>query len=254
VRCKLENSIKGNPKPEFSFYYFVEAETTEEHNPYYKILFEAVPGRRYVFFLMSEGDVLRSIGDVGEYSIEVFTGSHIGTNTPAESAVMAISNILLKRGTNVDESLLAKNLQGTWHALDDLKASRLYTMRLLRELVIMPGPVRIAACELLVKWFSSYGCLYEIKDDISESSENQMWASQRLTSAMLSDNRILETLADPARFDFQQMRDRDRDSIARRLDELRILLSSPNSNVRKSACAAIRRYYPHEVSQCNPVP
>jgi hypothetical protein len=78
VRCRLENSLRGDiTGPALTFYYFANGKYPDSKpNPRYKQLFEAVPGYRYLLFLTSERDVLRSIGDVGSYSIRIATGTH----------------------------------------------------------------------------------------------------------------------------------------------------------------------------------
>src|SRR6266852_7845789 len=78
VVCRLENSLRG-PKPadQFKFYYFADAKLPGAiPNPLHRKMFEASPGKRYLLFLCQERNVLRSIGDVGAYSIPVLSGVH----------------------------------------------------------------------------------------------------------------------------------------------------------------------------------
>jgi hypothetical protein len=112
VRCSLENVLKGTiEQPEFTFYYFGQ-NSARGWNPFYKILFRAEPAKRYIFFLVRENGVLRSIGDVGEYFIEVRSGAHPGYIPPdlkdgwIDQADLghAVADVLLKKGDGADSS------------------------------------------------------------------------------------------------------------------------------------------------------
>src|SRR5580692_3229790 len=78
VTCTPESVLRG-PAPEkpLMFYYFADAHSASaQPNPIHRQLFQAETGRRYMLFLTKEHAVYRSIGDVGRYTIPVFSGAH----------------------------------------------------------------------------------------------------------------------------------------------------------------------------------
>ena len=134
VRCKLENRLRGQlPDGEFEFYYFADSKGT---NPRYKVLYSADSGGRYIFFLNFENHSLRSIGDVGEYSIEVFSGIHseIGDG---EDLGRTVAKILFSRGEGFDPEAFGRELL-SYISLADSWGSPIYNVELLRGLLSEP--------------------------------------------------------------------------------------------------------------------
>lgn len=248
VRCRLENVIRGGPLGEkLSFYYFVESDASRTHNPYYKSLFKAVPGGRYVFFLVYDNGRMRSVGDVGEYSIAVFTGSHQSESLDKDFG-RAIADVVLRKGASINESQLMPNLEKSSRIADQL-GSRLYNMQLLKQLAERRGPLRSEACRVLMRrYYSQYGCLLDIIHDPTESAENRLWARTWLSDAQALDKRTIETLANPDRLDLSMMAVPV--NRTRQLEELKTILSSPSGNVRRAACMAIHRNFPDEPLRC----
>ena len=260
VHCRLENTLRGKiDGPEFSFYYYGQ-HSARGWNPFYSVLFRAEPAKRYIFFLVRENGVLRSIGDVGEYCIEVWSGAHPAYISPAvkdgwiDQAELgrAVADILLKKGegaatTNAKAFAFyiqsSVNLANRWGSLG-------YNIRLLRDLLSEPEPFRESACRALVKYYDSqYDCLYQLRDDTSKAPETREYARTELEHQKNKDVQIIENLRDPASLVLPAIGEsRDRRVIFEELESLR---SSPNDEIRKGACIAIRRYYPNETG-CAP--
>ena len=182
VRCKRENSLKGGlTGPELTFFYFADGRYPDSKpNPLHKRLFQADPGSRYLFFLTRDRGMLRSIGDVGDYSILVSTGSH--PEGPAKDVDIGtlISEILLVPGNGADLDLMAKKLVQYRWTTDDW-GSRVLTVQLLRRLTALPEPVRSQACGVLVGFYHGQDdCLQAMAEDASESPDNRQEALREL--------------------------------------------------------------------------
>jgi len=129
------------------FYYYAATEPSA-YQPFHKFFYQADQGGRYLFFLMRHGDLLRSVGDVGSYSIPVFSGRLRPPSNEPNSYGARISEILLSIGEGFDEEKLAASL---WRArgIAERVGSRDATIRLLKELLKGPPPVQAAACREL---------------------------------------------------------------------------------------------------------
>ncbi|MEO8132001.1 MAG: hypothetical protein ABI822_33205 [Bryobacteraceae bacterium] len=257
VHCRLENLLKGRtPGPEFSFYYFADARLPKASpNPIHRILFEAKPGRRYIFFLSQEGQVLRSIGDVGDFTIPVFSGAHPGAadlNGNPDPAQLAgrIADILLVSGTGFDAREFARNIVYARLAADRV-GSREYTAHLLRDLLSQTEPLRSAACyELVHSFYGQYQCLTNLSNDVSLDSGARERASRALEDEKRKELRLKEQLREPATLGFGKMLRPD--SRIANLEELKIMLSAPDPEIHRLVCRAIQRYFPRTpVKACN---
>jgi hypothetical protein len=243
--------LKNLALPELTFYYFDQDFYSPEPNPDYKQMFQAEPGERYIVFLSVENGVLRSVGDVGEYSVRVLSGAHPDYKVPSNLGI-AVADILLTKGAGFDAERFAKTLHRSKN-LADRWGSRLHNIQLLRVLVTEPEPVRSAACYELVTYYNGqYDCLYRIRDDTQEPEAVREQARGLLAKQNVWDARLLEVLKDPAHLSsLPIIGTTNRRQVV--LDELKSLLATPNPKVRKAACEALRRYYPHdrEASCCN---
>jgi hypothetical protein len=261
VRCRLENSLRTTQtiSNAFDFYYF-GMHSRSDWNPRYKTLFQALPGKRYIFFLSAEGNVLRSVGDVGEYSILISSGSHPGYSPPTErersgntlpgpeGLGRSIADILLREGGQVDVSAFSSSLFGS-AIICNHWGSRYYDSQLLRALTNKPEPIRRAPCRVLTELFNSqYDCLFEIKNDANESAELRDWATRALENAARQDNELIRQLEDPA--SIESLNIDFPDSRNHIFEELQTLLRSPNEIIRTRACIALNRYFPHQAVPC----
>jgi hypothetical protein len=252
VRSKKEVVFRGEVAEEFTFYYFVPNRELSAPNPHYKSMFAAEPKRQYVFFLGNENGVLRSIGDVGAYSLRVRTGMHPNFHMPASNGATepsvvanAIADLVLTIGDEPDLPGLAYDLLSVPSLLDRW-GSRLHTFLLVRKLLIQPEPVRSAACALLAEsYVADETCLHEIRDDIKTPSEIRQRMEELLTSFRHAPEDTLKKLKDSGGLALPG-RVQPPDSRKELLDELRILLYDSYPPLREEACAAIQRHFPGE--------
>jgi hypothetical protein len=247
----MEISLRGNlDERDFGFYYFAEAPDTARPNPRYKKKFEAIAGNRYIFFLMQERGCLRSIGDVGEYSIRVASGAHPGYSAPASDLVRGMADVLLKKGEGADLDAFAHRLRSSVELINRWGSSRIYSIQLLKSLLVESEPLRRVACQTLVDLYTGqYGCLDQIRDDPEESSDARQWATTAAEQAARWERQLIDNLEDPANLQFGKLPHPDSRISVR--EELESLLSSPNTRVRGEACVALRRFYPHESKECD---
>jgi hypothetical protein len=138
------------------FYYYAATEP-RAYQPFHKFFYHAAPGGRYLFFLMRHGDTRRSVGDVGRYSIPVFSGRPRPSSKEHLSYGARISEILLSLGEGFDEENFAADL---WRVrgIADQVGSHEATIRLLKELRKGPLSVRSAACRELERGPKQYDC------------------------------------------------------------------------------------------------
>lgn len=245
VRCKRENALKGDTAgPELWFFYFADGRYPDSKpNPRYKRLFEALPGFRYLFFLTRERSVLRSIGDVGDYSILVSSGAHPQDPMTDSNVGNSIAKILLSpgRGANLDQ--MAKGLLAYSSVVDDW-ASRLVAVQLLRNLTAFPEPVGSQACGVLVaKYLAQDDCLQAILQNPSEPAGIREEATRELKQQNAFRPRLLESLRDPAALTYL---DAAGDSRRRIREEFETMLYSSDAVLHKRVCAALKRYFPYD--------
>jgi hypothetical protein len=248
VRCKRENSLKGGlTEAGLEFFYFADGRYADSKpSPHYKRQFQAEPGSRYLFFLSRDRDVLRSIGDVGEYSVLVATGAHPDLSTTNGDTGSMIPEILLTPGNGADFALMASGSQmERSSSIADAWGSRLLTVQLLRRLTLLPEPVRSSACGWLVTSYDGQGdCLQAIAGDANESPENRQEALRELKEQNDFRPRLLEHLKDPARLMDGYLVD---DSRRRVREELQTMLFGTDKVLHERVCTALKRYYPYEV-------
>ena len=193
VRASLETTIRGSTgQREFTFYYFVQSiRSPQAETRSTSRCSRLIQDERYIFFLSVENGFLRSIGDVGEYSLHVLSGLHSDYRAPANLGI-AVADILLSRGERSKSQLVAKALHSS-RVLVDRWGSRLHNIQLLRELVAEPEPVRSAACHEIVRYYNGqYDCLYRIRDDPAEPDEERRKAEVLLAEQAKVDARLIE--------------------------------------------------------------
>jgi hypothetical protein len=243
VRCKRENSLSGGlTDPEIRFFYFADGRYPDSKpDPVYKRLFQAEPGSRYLFFLTRDRGVLRSIGDVGDYTILVSTGTHPNGSTKDGNTGRRMSEILLNPGEGADLNLMAKKLLD-YSRIADIWGSHPLTVQLLRHLTSLPEPVRFQACGVLVAFYLGQAdCLQAIAADANETPENRQEASQKLKEQSTFRQRLFESLKDPAQLAYL---DWAGDSRRRIREELETMLLGTDAVLHERVCAALKRYYP----------
>jgi hypothetical protein len=256
IGCHLENVLRGpGPGDSFASYYFADAKLAGGiPNPIHRLLFDARRGRRYILFLSRERGVLRSIGDVGSYTVPVLSGAHPSyvptPDDPFSTGLRrAIADILLTPGQGFEPSEFSQDIAYARLIADQL-GSRPYTVQLLSNLLTQMGPIRVAACfELAHSYYGHYGCLAELKEDSTLAPEIRRHAAEVLEEQIRSDGVLKRTLLDPATLDFGKMLRPD--SRRANMEELQLILADPDPEVRKLACTALKRYFPYEqASEC----
>jgi hypothetical protein len=245
VRCKLEKSLKGDlTGSELNFFYFGDGRYPDSSpNPLHKRLYKAEPGLRYVFFLTRDHDVLRSIGDVGEYSIRVATGAHSGSQTQGADTGQLISEVLLTPGNGADVNLMAEQLSH-YGRIADSWGSRPLTVQLLRRLTSFPEPLRSAACGVLVEDYAGQDdCLRAIADDANEPPQTRQEALREMQKQSAFRQRLLGDLKDPARLSSIGP---NIDSRRRLREEFQMMLLGTDELLHERVCTALKRYYPYD--------
>jgi hypothetical protein len=138
VICELEEVIRSDdqhiPPGEVGFTYF--GTPPGAYNPYHKSVFQAEPGHRYLFALMRQGLELRSVGEVGNYSVSIYSGSHKlpgGTPNPMKSGER-IGRILLQPGDGFEPAEFSRSI-ARYLLIAEALGSHLETYNLLRNLL-----------------------------------------------------------------------------------------------------------------------
>jgi hypothetical protein len=246
ITCHLENSLRGpRPADQFVFYYFAEAKSLSvTPMPIHRQVLEAKVGKRYLLFLCRERDILRSIGDVGPYTIPVLSGAHSNTEITSGDLSLSIPYILLKPGANFNSNEFANDILYA-RSTSDQVGSRLYTVRLLSQLLSQPEPLRSAACfELAHSYYGQYSCLSQLKADPNLPAAVRSHASDVLYEQTRLNAILKQELSDSATLGFTKLPNPD--SRKANYEELQLILSDPDLVVRKLACAALQRYYPYQ--------
>ena len=109
-------------------------------------------GDRRVFFLTRHQTTVRSCGDVLDYSLPVFTGSHRDDSIPKSDIGEAVARILLTPGSGYNFRALADQLPMLSSEADYFGSRRL-SVTLLRSLLqeSLPIEIRSASCFTLAE-------------------------------------------------------------------------------------------------------
>lgn len=261
VRVKRENSLRGGLRdPALTFYYFAQGIYPDSRaNPRHKQLFEAVPGSRYLFFLIRDRGVLRSIGDVGNYSIRVATGTHpaIQGRDPSEEGPdienirlgRQMTEVLLTPGPGTDFEAMAGRLS-TQACFAQGWISRLLVARILRKLTSQPEPVGSAACAALTHdYYGQEDCLKALAEDVTRPAEIRETASKLLKKQLADRPRLLESLDDPAESFYLAAAGA---ALVQYREELQTMLLGTDAALHARICEILKRSYPnHAEPKCS---
>jgi hypothetical protein len=261
VTCRLEEVLRIDAErtmPDvFTFIYYSTGEVGA-YNPFHKSRFEAAPGRRYFFPLIRVGGDLRSIGDVGgKYRLLVTSGRHSPSDASGfrsnsdrleSSFGKRIAKILLTPGEDYDASDYAGSLI-YYRGFAERLGGRVQTFELLRRMLSAPSTISTTVCfELNRAYHGQFPCLQKIAGDEALSPALRERATARLAEVSHSEALLLADLRNhPARL-FTS------DSRVWNYEGLTILLIHPRPEVRRSACVAIKRYFPErpQATSCRP--
>ncbi len=225
----------------FHFEYFA---AVDSRTPlaYARSLFQADVGHRYLFFLYRDESGLRSIGDVGDYSVRVYAGATRDVTPREKGDSEGLAHILLRVHDGANPSEFSAHLRESYSVAAQY-TSRLVLRRLLRELLAhSEGGIRREACLLLSDRFRGQeGCIRTEFIAAHKGDQDVSYYHELLRKAAASDERLANALTDPARLEFfADLSGR----LTRALEELVLLLDHPNSKIRVMACDAVQRYFP----------
>jgi hypothetical protein len=204
--------------------------------------------------------VLRSIGDVGRFEIELYSGRHPGKAPPQEHLAQLenrvdsrplgqfLADLILEPGVGVDQEEFARQLTDS-RLIAQAIGGRLHTAEKLRELIRAPPSTKVgrAACFELSYYFpSQYGCLMKLLADPAESDESRKHLTEYLAKRRAQDTVLEEELVDPARLGFPNWMV-EPDSMRAEWEELVIMVGGDGERIPILACAALRRYFPYEI-------
>jgi hypothetical protein len=159
VHVSCETVLRGDiPTGDFRFYYYDESPDTRQHNPRYKRPFAARPGRRYLFFLKRDMGVLRSVGDVGEYSVEIASGRHWNLTTKRDSIAQQLAEVMLSLGESPDLGELQHVVRHDAELAKKWGSPDFFTTGLLQQLLTATEPVRQSACQALIDLYGWHEC------------------------------------------------------------------------------------------------
>ena len=219
-------------------------------------LYQVAPGNRCLFFLTRDGEILRSSGDVLDYTLRLRSGRHsqLIFDHPADVGD-TIAQLLLGLGTDYDSEGMARNLR-FMASISDHLATRVRTVNLLERLTDkggVPSDIVNSACLVLAEgYYGHYACLNQIRDSPSFSVEVRKNAADLLAKHTAEMTILKQWLATYPLQAFSKAPFPD--SLARTRQELELLLTCPDTVVRHLACSALRRNYPDpEPAKCNSV-
>lgn len=150
IRIGIENSFKRQPPSRILDVYGYTYSHRNDRQLGHPLPFEPETGQRRLLFLRSEGNRVRLLHDVFDYSLRVFSGRHDGVDPKfASSAGAAISWTLLTRSEgSIAEGFAVRLGQYAWYAHE--LAGTPVTMELMGRLAADPNDqVREEATRLL---------------------------------------------------------------------------------------------------------
>jgi hypothetical protein len=228
--ANVENVIKGDlPRKEIAFFFFAKV----DQNPTYFLY----PGKRYIVSLRSEGGVLRSWADASQLKIEVNSGAHNQADLPLDiGPEAAIAYILLTPGAGCDPVIFGNTLGWPDYGGDPgyvnqrLKQLRLNSNRFIRDSACLTAA--------MIFWHRPQ-CLEQCLD----SPDSQL---RRSAEAFLKtdDVNLPGLLRNPSSL-FPAHCDTYMSQM------LEIYAEDMRPEVRKSACALLRSFWPRQdFGQC----
>ena len=153
IHIVVENSFKREPPSRTLDVYGYIYSQQNDRQLGHPLPFEPKMGQRRLMFLRTEGNRIRLLHDVFDYSLRVFSGRHERIDAEfASSAGTAISWLLLTRSVDsVPESFAERLSQYAWYAHE--LAGTPAMMKLLQRLATDPDePVRKQASKLVASF------------------------------------------------------------------------------------------------------
>jgi hypothetical protein len=236
VDGEVENIIQGElPKGPIQFYFF--ANTTSKDG-YTTIKYWLTPGRRYVVFLREEAGVLRTMADLAPPKIQVLSGRHdqIATGKSPSDLGRAILHIALTPTGDYDK-VFASGIQQTVSSILEFVAPS-DLARSLRILLTHPDrAIQDQACLTIAREFRYRDpCLPKLlnANDPAIQQQARLWMQGRQESGhelltLLRDNPLALSASGKV------------EDLA---SDLETFTWDWDAEVRKQACATLRRLFP----------
>ncbi len=243
VEIVLRSHLTHKPVPSRTniYYYSQEVAPGMEGNPFHKLLYEAVPGRRYVFFLLCERGLLRSIGDVGQYSIEIRSGRHSAEEINrhcggSPSLSCQLPWLLLTPGEDMDARHFAAGLSQA-RVFADMVGSRKRTLGLLEKLPGSDLHVDAESCHELVRmYYGKWRCLERLRDDERQPASVRSYAATRMAVAIRLESELLGRLKSGV-LSFPGLQNPD--SLQAMKEEVEMLIDHPDPKVQSIAASLL---------------
>jgi hypothetical protein len=194
-----------------------------------------VPRERYVFFLLREHGVLRTVWDYRPSAIAVASGLHRAVPLPERTAAERVSALLLTPGDGMNTTEFTRDI-ATAVAFSITHIGRWQTAKFLKQLAADARPaVGESACRQLTAWYwGQDACWDQLVADTHGRGTAVSRADERERRART---------ADPDRWWKRMSAARPP---AELLDELRLLTAHKDPRVRARYCRFLRAHYPDE--------
>lgn len=202
-------------------------------------------GSRRIFFLRSDGGVLRSAVDIAESEIPVYSGQHSNDAHAPAQLEQQIAHLLLTPGSNFHADVFARGLFDTRY-VSEVLIGHSGTLELVKPLLENRAQsIRIQACLVLAEFQFDYnGCLKKIISDPA-TPEARLRAVKGLQGIEESQRQLKSYFLsdDPTRW---LRSTASSESPADILDLLKILAQNIDTAVQQKACDLILKSFPNE--------
>ena len=241
VNGVVENVIRGELRTgDVEFYYFTN---TFSSNGYHTVISWLDPGSRYILFLRTDGEVLRTMADVATLNVPVLTGPHDRIPNPQDSASPHdaggdIAYLALTPSAAVEKAF-AVSIERICDSVVELTAPSTLA-RLLRDLLASPDTeVQDQACLSITRRFMYRDpCVERVlrSNNATNRQQAEMWSRRRWRSE------DLVRALNEGPFSLS-MNGEVSDFAA----ELELYTLDYDIRVRRQACDTLRRLFPTRV-------
>jgi len=246
----VENTLKGGTPLGHASFYFFEFAPSNVNGYSGPPRYHLTPGERRIVFLANQSGRLRAVRDVLDYTIQVFSGEHEESSVQGRDIGESIANVLLTVGRNATSGAMARTMSEVSSVADQV-TSRSHNVELLNALFSEKTDTHLSASacfELTARYYGQYGCLAEILTDMKFAPDLRKKAGGLLVKARRDTIALKRSLSTYPLLAFTKA-PRATDIGAVR-EELQMLLSDPDTSIRKAACAVLRLNYPESEIRC----
>ena len=258
VEIAVENALLGEVPQQLTFEFFAYSPQNGGYSG--PPLFRVRSGERRIFFLTRDSGEFRSTGDVRDYTLKVWSGRHKKLSPvkdmadamldPASTEAIgnAISEVLLGLGDTYNPQAMTAELKILEETSDEL-AGPARTAARLALLVANESDLRLAATaclELSERYAGQSGCLSRFEKNELVPEDLRRKATEMHTTRQVWDERLKRRLRAFPLIAF------DGDSIFQLRQELRLLLDSPDPELKQLACETLLRSFAETQPRCPP--